>query len=654
MNVSYLSLRMKGFKAAKDVTIDFRNPITIIRGRNRTGKTTIADAISWCLFGKDSKGNTKFGLKTRENGVEIPHIEHSVILTIDADGQQYTIRRSIREKYDLDDRCIGNTTEYHIDGTPYTAADFSAFVQKISPEDIYRTLSTPTAFPSLDWKVQRAFLVEMCGLPTADEITQGNPKFSAIQSLLQEQDVISQLQHLSYQIRETKKQIDIIPVRIEEQKKVLPDVQGTTSEIEERLQTAEKELQEMTTKLASLKSGSEDVKNQETRRQIEFQQKRIDNMMQSARIEAQRLYDEYQSQLNEAKRVANEVEINKTNLAAKRNSLVTLHERTKKTLEDYNSEKLIIRSSWQANKERHFTPSDDSLYCPTCHQPLPEDQARETIIKAREEFNLSKERVFKALTEKANTLKENIAKAEQMIADYEKEMKETTDALTKNASEIVKAQKALNEIKPPKTAEQILSENDNYKQALEKLSEKQKQLEQPQEENSDIIRETEEQEQKGRDEARNLTGQLALAKQRDTIENNISKLQEEKKQLVTHLDELTAQKILVEEYQQRADNLLEERVNSRFQYVRFTLFRTYLNGTREPFCQCSHDGIPFTDLNSADQLNAGIDIIKTLSHYYGVSVPLIIDNAESVNDILQTESQQIRLYVSEDKQLITE
>ena len=654
MKVTYVSLKMKGFKAAIDVTIDFRDPITIIRGMNRTGKTTIADAISWCLFGKDSKGNTKFGIKTRKDGVEIPHIEHSVELSFLVDEDPYTIRRSIREKYDLDDKCIGNTTEYHRDGTPMTAADFAKFITSIAPEDVWRTLSTPIAFPALDWKVQRSFLIEMCGLPTDDEIIGGEEKFSAIKPLLAEQDAIAQLQHLSYQIREVKKQIDVIPIRIEEQNKALPDVKESVQEIEILLQTAETELQELTDRHASLKAGNEDSLTQEVRRQIEFQRKRIDNMIQSARNEEQRLLDEYHKKLSEAKWKLNDAEINKQNLADKHKSLIALHERTKQALEDYNSEKLRIRSDWAENKKKMFIPDENSMYCPTCHQPLPEDQAREIINKARETFNLERERVFKTLTEKATILKEDIAKAEEMLADYETQGKETAEALTKNATDIVAAKKTLKEIESnrPKTAEDILNDNPNYQQAKEKLSEKEKELEQTPEVDTTLVHELQDQESAKRDEIKILTTNLALAKQRDSILEYIDKIKEEKKTLVSHLDELTEKKILVEEYQQRADDLLEERVNSKFAYVTFTLFRTYLNGTREPFCQCLHDGIPYSDLNSADKLNAGIDIIRTLSRHYSLEIPLIIDNAESINDILNTKSQQIRLYVSEDKSLI--
>ena len=47
-------------------------------------------------------------------------------------------------------------------------------------------------------------------------------------------------------------------------------------------------------------------------------------------------------------------------------------------------------------------------------------------------------------------------------------------------------------------------------------------------------------------------------------------------------------------------------------------------------------------------MNAGLDIINTLCKFYGVCAPIFIDNRESVNDIIETQSQIINLVVNKD------
>ena len=68
-----------------------------------------------------------------------------------------------------------------------------------------------------------------------------------------------------------------------------------------------------------------------------------------------------------------------------------------------------------------------------------------------------------------------------------------------------------------------------------------------------------------------------------------------------------------------------------------------------------YDGVPYINVNSGAKINVGIDIIMTLSHAFGKSVPLFVDNAESVTHITYFDGQIIRLAVNEyDKELRVE
>ena len=64
------------------------------------------------------------------------------------------------------------------------------------------------------------------------------------------------------------------------------------------------------------------------------------------------------------------------------------------------------------------------------------------------------------------------------------------------------------------------------------------------------------------------------------------------------------------------------------------------------------DGVPYSSLNSGMRINAGIDVISALSAFYGVRVPLVVDNAETVTALRPLDAQVIRLVVSaDDKEL---
>ena len=73
-------------------------------------------------------------------------------------------------------------------------------------------------------------------------------------------------------------------------------------------------------------------------------------------------------------------------------------------------------------------------------------------------------------------------------------------------------------------------------------------------------------------------------------------------------------------------------------------------------CEATINGIPYSDLNSAGKLQAGLDIVNTLQNMHGAFAPVWLDNAESVNDfnLPELDAQMIMLSVSADKELRVE
>jgi hypothetical protein len=62
--------------------------------------------------------------------------------------------------------------------------------------------------------------------------------------------------------------------------------------------------------------------------------------------------------------------------------------------------------------------------------------------------------------------------------------------------------------------------------------------------------------------------------------------------------------------------------------------------------QNKYNGVPYEGgLNNAARINVGLDIINTLGQHYGFSAPIFVDNAEAVTQLIDTDSQVIRLVV---------
>ena len=109
--------------------------------------------------------------------------------------------------------------------------------------------------------------------------------------------------------------------------------------------------------------------------------------------------------------------------------------------------------------------------------------------------------------------------------------------------------------------------------------------------------------------------------------------------------------MLYEKFITKRVELLEKNINKHFKNVSFKLFSTQVNGAIAETCEATINGVPFSNANTAGQINAGIDIINTLSEYFELVAPIFIDNSECVNKIADTKGQLIKLVVTEDKKI---
>ena len=86
------------FKGCKDRTISFADKTTSICGQNASGKTTIFDAFTWVLFGKDSTGRSDFDIRPLdEQGNLIHNIDVCVEMAFTHYGDDYVFKKIQKE-----------------------------------------------------------------------------------------------------------------------------------------------------------------------------------------------------------------------------------------------------------------------------------------------------------------------------------------------------------------------------------------------------------------------------------------------------------------------------------------------------------------------------------------------------------------------------
>lgn len=665
MNIRIHSLSFTNFKCFRSKEFTFDGDVSTIRGRNGEGKTTIADAILFCLFGKDSVGRSDlevFKTIDKETKKPVPHLDHSVEITMHLNDEsrnflsQVTLKRSIKEdwvKKHGGTKVVfkNNKQEFTINGDAVSPTEYKMYIDNLISEKTFRAITNPTEFVSWHWKEQRAFLMKMVG--EVDPATVANS--DALRALVDEltrqnEDVEAYLRHLGQKIKDVKERLAKVPIRREEQNKALPEKLDWDA-LESEKAALENQLKELEEKMLQLQQGNgAELKREEVRKQINTTTVAIDKLRVDAQKEACDALLQHKNKVSDYSLKFNEALNNQKAIE----QVISADQRLIEAVKDRDYEAMLqaLRDQWPSKK---FEVNPDLRFCPTCGQPIPEDQYAEKVEEMRKKFNQAREAKVKELNEQAAKIKKDQSDAAEELKRLEQKLtddKAQLDTIKQNINEIFAAKAKVEKEHVP-TAEKILAADEKYLSLSKQLEELKLSLNTITD-NDDDKQQLEELKQKKAELTKNVTDityKLAGRQQYEKVLSLISCLDNEENALVKQLSELEQKDDVAREYQTRQNTILEERINKHFSLVQWKLFRTVNNGGdsfEEPFCECFVDGIPFhSGLNDAKKLNGGLDICDTLCRMYQVSAPIVIDNSERCLNIIPTIGQQIRLQVED-------
>lgn len=655
--IIFKRLRLLNFCGIKELEVSFGNDITTISGANGAGKSTIGSALTYVLFGTDIKGNA-LDIKTYDQHRRIiPEIPHEAELVVSVDGDETILKRTLTDSWKGEQ--VKNTYKYFVNDEVMTAGDYKKAVDNICPEITFRLCSSATDFVSRPWQDQRKFLQTLSPEITSEEITRGSHDYDFVLEALKKQDLDAYIKHLKYRRGEIQKQLDDIPVRLAELDKALPEKEDWT-ELTVKVGCKKTFLRETNEQLAAIKTGGAlQVRNEGIRKQLEFQRKRMDEMEKGARNLATDEATKHQSDLITAQTAQSKAQAMVSELQAKmdgftdtelhiKQQLEELDERNKQGGKDYET---VSSEMWQWN--------DEDSFCPHCGQPLPMDKLSEMKRASEARFNERKASRIKELMELAGKIKNEKVQCQALLEEMNEDRKNTTNQLTEAHKALAEAEKQLFEVKKeePRSYGLILGENENYKHATAEVERLTTELEMPMEtdeEQQKLLADLEQKISEANTELAELETRLAKKESFDHISSLIEECRKNKATYQDQIDELDEKIDTADNYQQLSCNALESAVNTHFSYVKFSLFKTNLDGERKPFCECYHDGVPYSRLNGAAKVNAGIDIVNAISQFYDVSVPMVLDECESNLNPIYNGGQQIRLRVADvDKLTIT-
>lgn len=674
MQIILKSLHIENFKGIKSLDVNFSNK-TSIKGQNAAGKTTIFDAFTWLLFNKNSAGEEKFNVRPLDkDGNRIDNVEIKVVGVLDVDDKEVMLSKVQKQnwvkKRGTDTVTLqGNPNSYEIDGYPKSEADFKAYVSELAQsEDMFKLLTNPQYFSSLKWKEQRDILMKLTTEVSDVELAQTDSQYAPLLSELEKAPSTDDIRaKFSKALTEWKKKQAEIPVRIDEAEKSKVDVD-----------VAEQEL------------AKADLERKIT--EIELQMRSSSKVIDD--LEQQKF--ELQFEINDCKRKANESLIKERRSLDDRKDEATikfndLHKQIakleseivekKKRIPALESEKAELGKQYMSEKEKAFdeTPylfdeskwkfDESTTVCSLCGQKLPADKieqlktdfeekkakakedAAERLKTIRESFNNHKVTELNRIASLGTDKKSEIETMKSDIEDAEKKLPELREQETEQIKIKNECIKKLSEL--PEEAD--LSTNEDYKALMKKDTDLQSQIDSVRVNSTD----TSELESKkleleaALEDAKTI---IAQATKNVEIDERIAELQAEQKEIGQKVADQEQMLYLLEEFIRFKLNKVSDSINSHFKTVNFKLFEMQLNGGMKDCCECTVNGVPYSTLNSGHRIVAGLDIIRSLSELYGVSVPIFVDNAESLNEfnVPDMDAQLILLSVSEDKQLKVE
>ena len=643
-----ITLTLDNFQGVTHAEFDFSGQSCSIYGDNATGKTTVFNAFTWLLFDKASTGAKNFSPKT-EGTHDLDYVAEALIET--DDGAQVDLRKVFHEVYkkkrgSQTKEFSGHTTEYYIDGVPTTATEFTSKVNSlVGTEEQMQMLTMPDYFPDkLAWQDRRKILLDICGdVSDLDVINHTKELVDAkFEQILQvpgadRRYTVDEFRKImAEQKKRLNSQLESIPERIDEAEKAIPDYGDETEEtLAEKRKTATQELKEtqalarsdtddgtvaIYSKISNLNYQLIEARNQHTDAEAQ-KDEAVNHQIAESRSRVQAI----QAKSDELKRA----------IQSKKIDIETMERRREMLLESY---KEVAKHKWD----------DSQAVCPTCHRPFDPEQAEE--MKA--EFNRSHSEKLTDINRRGQECSaDKIAALQAEIDSMAQQIADLTEQYASETENGVSLREKL-------TAPVPFEATNEYKAITAKIAELKQEAESRESSQHSVLAEKEEAVREKQAALDALTEIEAKMKMAATQAKRIEELKEKQTGYAQAYDETEFKIHLCEVFTKAKVQMLDKRINSRFRTLRFRLFDEQINGGIKDCCEVlipSSDGtlVPYATANNAAKINAGLEIIHTLSTAWNLWIPVMIDNAESVTHLMEyPDMQVIRLVVSEnDKHL---
>lgn len=617
--------------------------ITKIMAKNGVGKSTIATAYLWCLFNCDYELKDNPVVRREVDGKSVDDMDTSVELTLDVDGKEITMKKVQKRTYEevIKDGVVITTVKdpnsYYINSVPKALKAFNEYLDVNM--NIFKMCSNINVFLTQKPKEMREYLFSLVKKTTDLDMAKSKSELAELVPLL-EKYTYEEIRAMNNEI---KKDVD------DNAKKLKGQIEEKERDIQlkQAIEVSDLELQKNSLKvqiadcvakqtnndklIAEYDKASSDILN------LKFE---LSDMSRKANEDNIKDRREIEDKISDKQFLVRQTE--KTIADTEKNI-----EYQQNTIDSINKNLQDIRNEWKAENERKF--DETSLICSYCGQEYPEDKKEQL----RTDFDSHKAEELKAITNNGNLIKGKLDENKKILEDLQKELPQHKENLEMLNAAIADLKKQLAEL----PQEIDVSVTKEYKALEQKIAEKEEAMHKAND-ISAIKTELKSQETALRQQLAECESQIAKS---DTAADE-QRLEELKQTRIdSEQNKANAEKILdlLDELDKAKNEALTEAVNSHFGLVKWQLFEYAKNGNYKSCCIPTVDGksILTTMSNKGNRILGRVDICNSIQKISGMSVPIILDDSESLDEDNQkkvaemVDSQLIMLIVNDSEKL---
>lgn len=630
--IEFNKLIIKNFRNIKELEIDFNSNTTEIIGENGLGKTNTLSAITWCLFGKNIDDNKQFAISPIINGVEDNSVLTAVKMVLNG---TYVVERSYK------DRKTSLRTGWIIDGKEnlvnITQTNYSKELEEqLVNEETFKSLSNITYVPNLNWKDLKKLIFDLIGDIKDDEVLIRD-NFTLIEQYVRKfgiEQAQKLLKETDTQLKEDIKRLETEYQTLKATKEKYVADETENQKLVARKEEIEKQLYDYETNIKALQEKILEYNNKQTEiERLKLELNRLNNQLiycKNAISEYDDLYKQnsFNAELLREKEVKEkQYEIDDLERQIQQNDTIIVEQ-----------QKELERIKEQGNNLKQKEIKIENETCSTCGQRLPEEKIQETLNKLKEQqisqlqelknkydslqasTKLIEEKKEKLIEEQKNSIKqlEEIKdKGYEVIDETEKQKK----------IRILKEEKEL-EVKELESKFNSLSSEINTK-TLEFNS-----LEKPvivEDDNLPLKLELNEINDK-------LATTITLNKLNEDVESALKELNLKKGIMSLNKEKINE----VIKFNNVKADLLQKKVRSYFEIVNFRTKEFTIDGQEvETFKITNSDGVEFKEVNTAQKIQLGLDLLKGIMKAKEIYTPVIIDGVEVLTSDLKNDVSQL-------------